>query len=469
MKQRKWIHLVIATGLVLFLTAGLGADPTSAATSSSLQNRLDDIKQKQLNSADKLDTSKTKLAQVNQKQNTVLAAIVVSDRQIKSMQDQITQKRQEVALNQVASGQLEKEVRVIGKRIARRGKVLGSRIRTIYINGGAVSYVDVLMGSNSFGNFLNRLLAVKTITDHDNQIINAQKRDQKAQAEKQKTIQAGLVQTRRDLAGLSRMNQNLTQEKAAQKGLLAKLDGQETDLNAVVMSSKEESAVLSAQASVVNRQISDLGKQQEEAKKNTDAAGNTASKVKSEPGTSVSASITQASSSVTPPSTASGTSSSPAPSSSGSASDSGNSSGSVKTPESGSQFIRPAAGVITSEFGYRSFDHKVHPGIDIANSTGTPIHAAADGVVFLAYPSSSYGNCVMISHRVNGQLYTTVYAHMTNYVVSTGQTVSQGQVIGYMGATGDAFGTHLHFELYIGPWTAPPHIGAVNPRNYISF
>jgi Uncharacterized protein conserved in bacteria len=460
---------VIATGLVLFLTAGLGAGPTLAATSSSLQNRLDGIKEKQLNSADKLNTSKTKLVQVNQKQNTVLAAIVASDRQIKGMQDQIAQKRQEIALNQAASGQLEKEVKVISKRIARRGKLLGSRIRTIYINGGAVSYLDVLMGSNSFGNFLNRLIAVKTITDHDNQIINAQKKDQKAQAEKQKTIQTGLVQTRQDLAGLSRLNQNLTTEKATQKGLLAKLNSQETDLNAQVMSSKEESAVLSAQASVVNRQIADL-RTQEEAKKNTVSSGNTATKVKSEPGTSVSVSITRASSSATPPSTVSGSStSSPSPSSSGSASDSGSSSGAAKTPESGNHFIRPAAGVITSEFGYRSFDHKVHPGIDIANSTGTPIHAAADGVVFLAYPSSSYGNCVMISHRINGRLYTTVYAHMTNYVVSTGQTVSQGQVIGYMGATGDAFGTHLHFELYVGSWTAPPHIGAVNPRNYISF
>ncbi|WP_010631998.1 murein hydrolase activator EnvC family protein [Sporolactobacillus vineae] len=473
MRQRKWFRLTVIVSFVLFLTAGLAAEPADAASSSVLQNRLDEIKQKQLDSASKIDTTKAKLSQVNQKQDHVMTAIVKSGKQIKSLQNQILQKRQEVALNKAAAGQLKKEVRVIGERIDRRGKLLEGRIRTVYINGGAVNYLDVLMGSSSFGDFLDRLSAVKTIADHDYQLISDQRKDQKAQAEKQKTIQARVIQTRRDLAGLSQLNQNLNQEKASQKQLLAKLNRQESDLNAVVMSSKEEAAVLRAQAGVLNRQITESAAKpaaKKVAKKNAAAASTNTTGVKSEPGTSVSASVVQASSSVTPSSSGSGSDASSAPPSPEKQDPAPeNTGGSPAAPESGSRFIRPAAGVVTSEFGYRTFDHKVHPGIDIANSTGTPIHAAADGVVFLAYQSSSYGNCVMISHFINGQRYTTVYAHMTRYVVSTGQAVSQGQVIGYMGATGDAFGTHLHFEFYVGPWTAPPHTGAVNPRNYISF
>lgn len=460
LKSRKWICLIVTAFIVALLTAGPAAGSADAASSSGLQNRLDDVKQKQLDNATKMDASKAKLSQVNQKQDKLLAAIVQSDKQIKSMQDKIRQKSQEVALNKAAAAQLQKEVNVLKKRIARRGRLLGGRIKTIYINGGAVNYLDVLMGSSSFGNFLDRLLAVKTIADHDHELISAQKKDQTAQTDKQKTIQIQLSQTRRDLAGLSRLNQNLNDEKAGQKQLLTKLNRQESDLNAAVMSSKEQSAVLQAQASVLNGQIAEAAAK-DAAKKKADTAAKSTSAVKSEPGNSVSASVTQASSTVAPASQSSA--------SSDGTSDSGNSAGTSAAPAAGAHFIRPAAGVITSEYGYRSFDHKVHPGIDIANSTGTPIHAAADGVVFLAGWVTGYGNCVMISHRINGQLYTTVYAHMTRYVAATGQTVSQGQIIGYMGATGDAFGTHLHFELYVGPWTPPPHRGSVNPRNYISF
>ena len=104
----------------------------------------------------------------------------------------------------------------------------------------------------------------------------------------------------------------------------------------------------------------------------------------------------------------------------------------------------------------------MHYGVDIANSSDVPIVAAADGVVVRSYYSTSYGNAVFISHSINGQVYTTVYAHMESRMVSNGQTVSKGQQIGIMGNTGQSFGQHLHFELHKGPWTASKS-GAINP------
>lgn len=111
-------------------------------------------------------------------------------------------------------------------------------------------------------------------------------------------------------------------------------------------------------------------------------------------------------------------------------------------------FARPTYGAITNGFGcvpwavggYR------HDGVDIANGKGTPIYAAATGVVVT--DNCGLGICVLIKHQVNGRTLYTVYGHLSGEVVSRGQAVQQGDVIGYMGATGYATGVHLHFAIY---------------------
>ena len=92
------------------------------------------------------------------------------------------------------------------------------------------------------------------------------------------------------------------------------------------------------------------------------------------------------------------------------------------------------------------------------------ILAAADGVVIRSYTSSSYGEVVFIAHSIDGQTYTTVYAHMKSgsRKVSAGQVVSKGQRIGTMGNTGDSQGQHLHFELHKGEWNQAKS-NAINP------
>lgn len=140
----------------------------------------------------------------------------------------------------------------------------------------------------------------------------------------------------------------------------------------------------------------------------------------------------------------------------------------VASSISGGKFTRPAEGYVSSGFGYRSFDHETHFGVDIAKTGSTPIVSVANGVVIRAYHSSSYGNVVFITHNINGKVFTSVYAHMQNYQVSAGQTVSKGQKIGMMGNTGHSFGKHLHFELHDGQWNEAKS-NAVNPAKYINF
>lgn len=108
-------------------------------------------------------------------------------------------------------------------------------------------------------------------------------------------------------------------------------------------------------------------------------------------------------------------------------------------------FINPTAGVITSGFGLRW--GRLHAGVDIANDTGTPIVAAARGVVIAAEWYGGYGNAVLIDH---GGGLVTLYGHMSAFKVSGGETVNQGQLIGLMGSTGNSTGPHCHFEVRVG-------------------
>lgn len=107
----------------------------------------------------------------------------------------------------------------------------------------------------------------------------------------------------------------------------------------------------------------------------------------------------------------------------------------------------PCYGRITSPFGYRvhpvTHVYKLHTGVDISVRSGTPVHAAANGVVILAGWMGAYGNAVIIDH---GGGVSTLYGHNTRCVAHVGQQVKQGQVIAISGSTGYSTGPHCHFE-----------------------
>jgi murein DD-endopeptidase MepM/ murein hydrolase activator NlpD len=135
----------------------------------------------------------------------------------------------------------------------------------------------------------------------------------------------------------------------------------------------------------------------------------------------------------------------------------------------GFAFIWPVTGpiIITSPFGMRFHPilhiWELHSGIDIAESTGTPIHAAESGVVVQVGYLTGYGNTVVIDHGVvKGQKIATLYAHQSRTAAYVGEKVQQGEVIGYVGMTGWATGPHLHFEVRVNgkpvnpiPWLPP--------------
>lgn len=129
--------------------------------------------------------------------------------------------------------------------------------------------------------------------------------------------------------------------------------------------------------------------------------------------------------------------------------------------------IWPVSGDVTSPFGWRASpwgagsggadDSDFHPGMDIANNMGTAIFATADGEVVVAGASGGYGNLVQINH---GNGITTLYGHNSQIIVSVGQTVKKGQVISYMGSTGNSTGPHCHYEVRVNGT-------AVNPESFL--
>ncbi len=147
---------------------------------------------------------------------------------------------------------------------------------------------------------------------------------------------------------------------------------------------------------------------------------------------------------------------------------SGNNSGSSNNdsnpPASNEKFFFPLeyCSKLTSPYGYRvhpvTGKYHLHNGVDLAAAKGTKIYATKSGKVTTAVYNYSWGYYVVINH-LDG--FSSLYGHMTNFVVSEGQYVKRGQLIGYVGSTGWSTGNHLHFTVYYNGAT-------VNPMNYIS-
>ena len=116
---------------------------------------------------------------------------------------------------------------------------------------------------------------------------------------------------------------------------------------------------------------------------------------------------------------------------------------------------------LTSDFGMRTHpilgSRRNHKGVDLAQPSGTPVYATADGIVSRAEPFSTYGNYIQIEH--GGELQTR-FGHLSGFAVFAGEQVHKGQLIGYVGSTGRSTGPHLHYEVRVAG-------EAVDPRPYM--
>ncbi|WP_462410988.1 murein hydrolase activator EnvC family protein [Neobacillus sp. Marseille-QA0830] len=405
----------------------LGGIPlhTNAESVSSMKKKQSNLQEQQSDVKTNIEDVQGKINDIQGQKSDVQSELQKIDNEIGNTTKEIEAKTAKVNETKAEITKLQDDIKVINDRIEKRNLLLKDRIRSYQETGGVVNYLDVLMGATSFSDFVDRANAVATIMQADQGILKQQETDKQALQDKEAQVQKDLASLEKMVADLQQMNQQLNAQHAEKDKLLGELSQQESEAEEDMMDLQEQEQILSAQETAIQKAIQlEQERQAAAAKAAADAAAAAAKAASNSGGSTASAA--------------------PAP-----------------AVSSGS-FTRPASGSITSTYGVRG--GTMHWGVDIAQAGTVPIVAAADGVVYVSHYSSSYGNVVYILHNIDGQMYTTVYAHMRSAGVSAGTVVKKGQQIGIMGNTGDSRGQHLHFELYRGKWAQHT---AINPMGIV--
>lgn len=417
---------ILAIAGLLFAQA-----PASATTLSDLKEQQKQVEQQQseLNSS---ISEKTSEINTNQsKQSKLLEQIQTLNAEIEKTNNEIAEVTKSIQITNEEIEKLQASIVALQIKIDERNALLEERARAIQA-GGTVSYVDVLLGANSFVDFIDRISAVSTLIDADRQIMREQKADQMQLEEEKASLENKKLKLEENQAKLQSLKASLDGQKQQKNQVVAQLEAEQAKLQSEKQLLQEEysealtiSAELEAQISKEQARLAEIARQ--EALKKAQAAQ------KSSGGGAVT------------------------------------STGNAPAVSAGT-WTKPANGVLTSGYGWRNIGagNEFHYGVDIANRSGTPIVAAADGVVSYASALSTYGNVIMVTHSINGQTWTTLYAHLSGYSTSVGQVVSKGQQIGLMGSTGRSTGPHLHFEMHTGTWQGQTR-NVVNPMGYVNF
>lgn len=391
MLKKKLLPLAAATTLVFSMSA---PNATLANLDKEIKDLRQEVKEKQQNQKE----IQKQIDENEQKQQSVRSELDQLEESLEETKERIRQLNNDISETETELEEAKQKLQEAEERVKKRDKLFDERIRLMYENG-QVSYLEVLLGAENFGDFLARFESIQTIMKQDKELLEEQKRDRDIIADSKKTIESSL-------AKLNNLHEEAEEER---KALAQKQEEREMALASL----QREHAEL--------QEVSE-----KEAQRERDLAAKLAAKVEAQQ----------------------------RPSSSG------GSGGGGKAPafrDSGGTLAWPANGTFTS--GFRPSHRPNHKGIDIAAPVGTPIYAAADGVVTAAGSASGYGNRIIIAH---GNGLSTLYGHMyaNTIVVSPGQSVKRGQKIAEVGNAGRSTGPHLHFEVLKG--STP-----VNPMGYL--
>lgn len=393
--------LVIATVILNTVSISYAA--------SSISNQKNELNQKIQETKDNLNEVNSQKEESQNKVNDLSSQIDSYESQIDSLTSEIETKTNEV-------NELQKKLDELEAEREKNQSLLDERLVTLY-ESGEVSYLDMLLSSTDLTEFISSYYMIETLTAADKELIQNLENDKKEIADTQEKVNNSLSEIETKKSELETVQQQLSDAKDEEQTKVDKLTEQSHDLESDVEEYEKKMKELDAKEKA---QEAALQKKYEEAKK------------KAEQGNS-----------------------------SGSSSNSGGSSSSGSAVSS-KGFIRPVkTGSITATMYYSS--GKYHGAVDFGVSVGTPVYAAADGIVVTSTwgGSDSYGYYIKIKHY-NG-LYT-LYAHGSSLVVSVGQEVKQGQLIMYSGNTGNSTGPHLHFEVRVSPGG---YSNRDNPLNYL--
>lgn len=444
MKNRKKLISILALimALIMVLSLLLSLLPTRAfaASSSEIRNQINDLKEQKKEIQEQIEDVKNQYEENENEIADMVARKNVIDQEIGLLNTQILVMNEEIAAYNLLIADKQDELDEASEHLNQLNSEHKERIRTME-EEGEVSYWEVLFKAKSFSDLLDRLNMVEEIAASDQRRLVAMNEAAKEVEAAQDNLEREKEELEAAQDELEKTQAELDAKRQEADDLIAELLGKGEDLEAL-------RAEFEAQEEAFMTEIAQKEKEYNEAK-NREWQEYMATYTTVPPATTKPAN--------------SGSTNNSSGTNSGGNSGSGNTGGSSGNPGSGSPssgatWLRPCSYTyLSSPFGYRdaptSGASSYHQGVDLAAPAGTPIYATRAGVVTAATFGSAAGYYVSINH---GDGFSSIYMHMSHYVVYAGQAVSAGQLIGYVGKTGVATGNHLHFGIsYNGMYVNP--------------
>lgn len=432
MKKRKRLVSILAgimaAVMLLSLIAMLLPTPASASVSSEIRAQINDLRSQRNEIKNQIKEIKEEY-QVNENEIAdIIARKNVIDQEVALLHAEIININEQISAFNVLIADKQDELDHAEENYLTLNEENKGRIRTME-EEGSLSYWEVLFKANSFSDLLDRLNMVEEIAASDQRRL-------KALSDAKDAVEVAQVELEEEKAELEVTKTELDN---AQAELAVKREEADAVFQELMEKAEELEAMQAELEEAENTMLNEIAQLEAEY-----------TKAKYQEYLDYMATYTTAA----PPEGSGGTGTG----GNTSGGNGGNTSGGNTTVNTGSGWIRPCSYVmLTSPFGNRNTGiagaSTYHQGVDLAAPSGTPIYASRGGTVTRATYGAASGNYVSINHHDG---FSSIYMHMTHYVVSAGQQVAQGQVIGYVGRSGIASGDHLHFGIsYNGVYVNP--------------
>ena len=441
---------LLAAAMLLTLLVGILPVSASAKSSKEIKEEINSLKGdrtaiwSQLEALEgEQDANWESIEEMVEQKNNIDQQIGLLYTEIENINSQIRSYTELIAANQEELDAAEAKLAELNEKNKERIQAMEEE--------GEISYWSVLFKAKSFTDLIDRLNMMEEIHRADQRRMSELSDAAAAVAAAREALATEKAALEESRVALKESQAVLDEKRAEADELLAELNADKRALDQMEADYEAEEAELSAQIAAAEVEYTKALKAEEEARRKAEEERKRKEEEERKK---------QEAANKKPGNGGSNNGGGNSGGSSGG--DSGSGSGGGSGSSSKERWGKPCSWVkLTSPYGYRihpvTGQYKFHNGVDLANSRGTPIRAARSGKVTVATYGGTYGYYVTINH---GDGYSSLYAHMTHYVVSKGDTVSKGQVIGYMGSTGRSTGPHLHFSIFYNG-------SSVNPMNYI--
>lgn len=397
--------------LILLIIFSLSANISLAVTQSEINSQ----KNKQSDINNQISENEEKKKEIEAEKSETLKQVESLNSQIDSYETQISELDDQIDEANKKIKESEQKLKENQDEYEKKEEMLKQRLVAVY-ESGETSYLDFLLSSESLTDFISNYYLVSEVTSMDSDLLEKLNKQKEEIENSKKEIESSKNTLTTSKAAKENVSTQLKSAKTEKNKYVEKLSDQEKEIQAHI----EELKTASAQIEKEIKAAQDLYKKQlEELQKRSQSSSSSNS------------------------------------SSSGGGTYTGGGNGTLQRPVS--------SGSISAGMYYPSGSY--HGAIDYAVPSGTPVYAAAEGVVIkTANLTSSYGTYVVIQHANGLQ---TWYAHGTSgsICVSPGQIVSRGQQIMLSGNSGHSTGPHLHFEVRVAPYSYSTC--RVNPANYM--